>query len=174
MKHSWHQGCPIAIEDLRLLSVTYWGFDRRSHQGEMVVNAKVAVHVLLVFEALFDARFPIRRMRLVDDYGGDDDRSMAADNTSAFNCRSATGHPGVWSEHSYGWAIDLNPRENPYVAGSFVAPLDGADHLDRTSNARGTIHPGDAVVRAFSSIGWGWGGAWDSIKDYQHFSLTGR
>jgi hypothetical protein len=174
MTSSWHSGCPVPIKDLRLLTMSYWGFDHRAHTGEMVVNAKVAGDVLSVFEALFDLRFPIRRMRLVDEYGADDDRSMAADNTSAFNCRSATGHPGVWSEHSYGWAIDLNPRENPYVAGSFVAPPEGADFLDRTATARGMIHGGDAVVRAFARIGWTWGGTWSSIKDYQHFSLTGK
>ena len=140
----------------------------------MVVNAKVADDVLTVFSRLFDARFPIRRMELVDRYQGDDDRSMAADNTSAFNCRFATGSNRVWSEHAYGWAVDVNPRENPYVAGDFVAPPGGRPYADRSLDAPGMIHPGDAVVRAFSSVGWGWGGSWRSLQDYQHFSLTGR
>jgi hypothetical protein len=99
---------------------------------------------------------------------------MAADNTSAFNCRSVTGHPGVWSEHSYGWAIDINPAENPYVAGHFVALPAGSRYADRGLDRPGMIHPGDVVVRAFGAAGWGWGGAWHSIQDYQHFSLTGR
>jgi len=174
MRFSWHQGCPIGIDRLRLVSMNHWGFDGRLHRGEMVVNKDVADDVLRIFGKLFDARFHIRRMELVDAYGGDDDRSMAADNTSAFNCRSVTGHPGVWSEHSYGWAIDINPRENPYVSGSFVAPPEGSRFTDRSLDEPGMVKPGDVVVRAFSAEGWEWGGAWRSLQDYQHFSLTGR
>jgi hypothetical protein len=154
--------------------MSYWGFDGEAHTGEMVVNAAVADDVLTIFRKLFERRFPIRRMELVNEFAGDDDRSMVADNTSAFNCRAATGHPGVWSEHSYGWAIDINPVENPYVSGSFVAPPSGREHLDRAEVTPGLVHDGDMVVRVFASLGWGWGGAWDSIKDFQHFSLTGR
>ena len=97
-------------------------------------------------------------MRLVDDFGGDDDRSMAADNTSAFNCRPSTGSPGEWSQHSYGRAIDVNPRENPYVSGSTVLPPTGAPYVDRSLQARGLIRPDGPVVRAFTAIGWTWGG----------------
>ena len=175
MSWSWRPGCPVPIRDLRLLTLDYRGFDGAVHRGEMVVNKGVAADVVSVFRALFDARFPIRRMKLVDVYGGDDDRSMAADNTSAFNCRSATGHPGVWSEHSYGWAIDINPVENPYVSsGGSVAPPAGARHANRSATAPGMIQGSGVVVRAFAAVGWGWGGSWQSIKDYQHFSATGR
>ncbi len=175
MTHSWHPGCPVPIEDLRLLTMDFWGFDGRIDSGEMVVNARVSSDVLVVFGRLFDARFPIQRMELVDAYDGDDDRSMAANDTSAFNCRSATGHPGVWSEHSYGWAIDIDPIQNPYVStGGTVLPPAGSAYADRSKQAPGMIHAYDAVVRAFTAIGWAWGGAWHSIHDYQHFSLTGR
>jgi len=175
MTHSWHPGCPVPIEDLRLLTMDFWGFDGRIDSGEMVVNARVSSDVLMVFGRLFDARFPIQRMELVDAYDGDDDRSMAANDTSAFNCRSATGHPGVWSEHSYGWAIDIDPIQNPYVStGGTVLPPAGSAYADRSKQAPGMIHAYDAVVRAFTAIGWAWGGAWHSIHDYQHFSLTGR
>jgi hypothetical protein len=174
MDSSWHPGCPVAIEDLRLLSLSHWGFDGEVHQGEMVLHRGVAAAVLAAFRALFDQRFPVERMRLVDAYGGDDDRSMAANNTSAFNCRSVTGNPGVWSEHSYGRAIDIDPVQNPYVAGGTVDPPAGRDYLDRSKEVPGMIHAGDSTVRAFVAIGWEWGGSWSSIKDYQHFSETGR
>jgi hypothetical protein len=114
-------------------------------------------------------------MRLVDDYGGGDRRSMAANNTSAFNCRSVVGRPGVWSQHSYGWAIDINPVQNPFVmSGGTVLPPAGEAYVDRSRRAPGMIHRGDVVYRAFASIGWEWGGDWSSSKDYQHFSATGR
>ena len=113
-------------------------------------------------------------MQLVDAFHGDDDRSMAANNTSAFNCRSVTGDPGVWSQHSYGWAIDINPVQNPYLSGRTVLPPAGRTYADRSRQQPGMIHGGDPVVRAFASIGWGWGGAWHSFQDYQHFSATGR
>jgi hypothetical protein len=175
MTASWHEGCPVPIEDLRMLTMDFWGFDGRIHRGEMVVNGKVSSDVLTVFGRLFDARFPIQRMELVDAYGADDDRSMAADNTSAFNCRSATGHPGVWSEHSYGWAIDIDPIQNPFVSsGGTVSPPAGSAYADRSRQSPGMIHAGDAVVRAFTAVGWGWGGSWSSVRDYQHFSLTGK
>lgn len=164
----------MPLDQLRYLTLTYWGFDEHAHTGEMVVNERVASDVVDVFRVLFDARFPIQRMRLVDDYGGDDSRAMAANDTSAFNCRPVTGNPGVWSEHSYGWAIDINPVQNPYVTAGGVEPAAGSAYVDRSKDARGMIHDGDIVVSAFDAIGWGWGGRWNSLKDYQHFSLSGR
>jgi len=152
----------------------YWGFDGGIHSGEMVVNKSVADDVLRVFGELFDARFPIRRMRLVDEYQADDDLSMAANNTSAFNCRPVTGGR-AWSEHSYGWAIDINPIQNPYVASDgSVLPPKGVRFADRSLDEKGMIHAVDEVVSAFASIGWGWGGSWHSFQDYQHFSATGE
>lgn len=174
MKYSWRRGCPVPLKNLRLITMSYVGFDREAHLGEMVVHKSVAGDVVKVFRRLYRAKYPIRRMRLVDAYKGSDDKSMAADNTSAFNCRKVTGG-SEWSQHSYGWAIDINPVENPYVSRSGkVLPPAGRKYADRRSRARGVIHRGDVVWRAFRSIGWGWGGSWRSIKDYQHFSLTGR
>jgi hypothetical protein len=174
MASSWHAGCPVPIEDLRLLSLLYWGFDGKTHTGEMVVHRDAAKDVVEVFGLLFDARFPIHRMRLVDDYGADDDRSMAADNTSGFNCRPVTGGAS-WSQHAYGRAIDINPLENPYITvGGAVEPPGGMRFVDRSLRKKGMIHPGDAMVEAFASVGWGWGGTWTGPWDYQHFSATGR
>ena len=159
---------------MRLLTLTHWGFDGRTRQGELVVAADVADGVVEVFRTLFDARFPIESLRLVDEFGGDDDRSMAANNTSAFNCRHATGSTR-WSEHAYGRAIDINPLQNPYVTSSGgVLPPEGAAHVDRDAATPGLVTADGPVVAAFRDIGWGWGGHWSSGKDYQHFSSTGR
>jgi D-alanyl-D-alanine carboxypeptidase len=171
---SWHRGCPVGFADLRLLEVTHWGFDGEVHRGLLVVHRDQARQMLGAMRKLFHLRFPIRRMRLVDAYGADDRRSMAADNTSAFNCRFVAGQPGVWSEHAYGKAIDVNPIENPYVTESgYVSPPAGAPYAQRSRPAKGLIHDRGPVVDAFASIGWEWGGNWPWPKDYQHFSATG-
>jgi hypothetical protein len=169
---SWHRGCPVGRSDLRLVTVTHWGFDRRVHTGRLVVNARAAPAVVGALRGLFAARFPIRRMELVERYGSSDDRSMAADNTSAFNCRRVEGSTS-WSAHAYGLAIDINPLENPYLRRGQVLPPAGRAYLDRSRWRTGMIHAGDAVVRAFAAVGWPWGGSWHSLKDYQHFSATG-
>lgn len=171
---SRHPGCPVGFAELRLLSVTHWGFDGRVHRGRLVVHRDYAVGMVGVMRKLFRLRYPIRQMRLVDAYGADDHRSMDADNTSAFNCRYVAGSPGVWSEHAFGQAIDVNPIENPYVTDSgYVSPPAGGRFADR-HHAKGVIHRGGPVVRAFAAIGWEWGGNWSWPKDYQHFSATGN
>jgi hypothetical protein len=169
---SWHRGCPVHLRDLRLLRLTRWGFDDRAHRGRLIVHRAHARAVLGVMRVLYRRRYPIRRMRLIDAYGSDDRRSMAADNTSAFNCRFVAG-TSRWSMHAYGLAIDVNPVENPYVAGSHVSPPAGRRYVDRSSQAPGVIHRHGFVVRAFRRIGWEWGGNWSYPKDYQHFSATG-
>jgi hypothetical protein len=171
---SWHPGCPVGFAELRLLTVSHWGFDGRVHTGRLVVHRETATEMVGTMRRLFRLRYPIRRMRLVDAYGADDHRSMGADNTSAFNCRFVAGSPGVWSEHAYGRAIDVNPVENPYVTESgYVSPPAGAPFAGRR-HAKGVIHRGGPVVRAFAAIGWEWGGNWSWPKDYQHFSATGN
>ncbi len=171
---SWHRGCPVGFADLRLLTVGHWGFDGRSHRGRLVVNRDAAAAMLGTMRRLYRLRFPIRRMRLVDAYDADDRRSMAADNTSAFNCRFVAGSPGVWSEHAYGRAIDVNPIENPYVTASgHVSPPAGTPYAHRSRHRKGMIHRHGPVVKAFASVGWEWAGNWSWPKDYQHFSATG-
>jgi hypothetical protein len=170
---SWRPGCPLGVSELRAVDVSYWGFDGEVHTGRLIVATDLAEDVVEIMRDLFDASFPIERMEPVDAYDGDDDQSMAANNTSAFNCRPVTGGSS-WSEHSYGRAIDVNPLVNPYVVGSTVLPPEGAAYADRSQNAPGMIHDGDAVVDAFAARGWKWGGYWDSPTDYQHFSTTGH
>lgn len=175
LPHSWRPGCPVGPEDLRLLRVTHWGFDGRPTEGELVVHRDEQEAVLEIMRRLFDARFPIERMEPVDEFGGSDDASMAANNTSAYNCREVKSRPGVWSEHAYGAAIDVNPIQNPYVSSSgMVDPPAGAQFVDRSQQTPGMIHAGDPAVRAFAAVGWGWGGHWSASKDYQHFSRSGR
>jgi hypothetical protein len=171
---SWHAGCPVPLSGLRYLRVGYYGFDRAPHVGELVVAASAVPAVHGAFRTLFAARFPIRRMRLVDDYGASDYASIAADNTSAFNCREVTGG-STWSEHAYGRAIDVNPIENPYVYkdGTTTHPA-SRPYLNRRRHRRGMAYHGGVLVRAFAGEGWGWGGDWPRPTDYQHFSATGR
>jgi hypothetical protein len=164
---SWRPGCPVGPEELRRITVTHLGFDGAEHTGTLIVHADWAEALLGVFDQLRAAGFPIERMEPVDAFGGSDDASMAVNNTSAFNCRPVTNGTS-WSRHSYGTAVDVNPRQNPYVLGSQVLPPEGRDHLDR-SPAPGRILDGDAVVEAFAAIGWRWGGHWADPVDYQHF-----
>jgi len=171
---SWHAGCPVGPDRLRRVFVRYVDFHGRAHTGELVVNRAVVADVERVFARLYAARFPVRRMRPVSDYGGSDDRSAAADNTSAFNCRPAVAAgPKRWSVHAYGEAIDVNDVENPYLEGGRVIPPAGNAYLARSRYRRGMAVAGGVLVRAFASVGWQWGGRWTSTPDYQHFSKTG-
>jgi hypothetical protein len=147
--------------------VPYVGFDGGEHTGALVVAADWAERLVGVFGQLHDTGYPIERMEPVDAYGGSDDASMAVNNTSAFNCRPVTGGTG-WSRHAYGTAIDINPRQNPYLLGDQVLPPEGRDFVDRVAGP-GVILAGDVVVQAFVAIGWQWGGDWSSPTDYQHF-----
>jgi hypothetical protein len=171
---SWRPGCPVPLWNLRLIRLRYWGFDGQAHRGQLVVHRDVAVKIARVFRRLYEVWFPIRQIRLVDYYGADDRTSMEHDNTSAFNCRWRAGQPGVWSQHAYGRAIDVNPRENPYVWSGGVSPWNGAPYVDRSNRRKGMIYHGDKVWWAFRNRGWEWGGDWSSVKDYQHFSRNGR
>ena len=171
---SWHPGCPVGPAALRRVYVSYVGFDGLPHRGELVVNRAVTSDVVVVFRRLYGARFPIRRIRPVSVYGGSDDRSMAADNTSAFNCRYAVAAgPKRWSVHAYGEAVDVNTVENPYLEGGRVLPPAGRAYTDRGNVRRGMAVPGGVLVRAFASVGWLWGGRWSATPDWQHFSKTG-
>jgi poly-gamma-glutamate synthesis protein (capsule biosynthesis protein) len=170
---SWRPGCPVGIKNLRVLVFDHWGFDNKVGRGRLIIHKAEAHDVLGVMRKLFDKRFHMRKVWLVDAFGASDDRSMAADNTSAFNCRYVAGTTR-WSEHAYGKAIDINPVENPYVDGSHVSPEKGRRYADRSLRKRGMIHANDKVVKAFKAIGWSWGGYWSGAKDYQHFSASGN
>ena len=169
---SWRQGCPVGLDDLRLLRLSYVDFDGAAKVGELVVHRAIADAVVRVFAKLYAARFPIRGMQTIEAFDGSDDASMAANNTSGFNCRNVpnTKH---WSNHAYGRAIDVNTVENPYLPGKQIMPPAGKDYLDRRTVRPGMIVAGDAVVTAFKTEGFAWGGAWRTGVDYQHFEKPG-
>lgn len=170
MRHTtWHPGCPVGPEDLRRLTLTYLDFDGRQRVGTLIVNKALAAETIRIFRDLLVHGFQIERMVPIEDYGGSDDASMAANNTSAFNCRDATGKPGVFSNHSWGRAIDINPLTNPYVKGDKVLPPEGRRYLDRSKAFKGSILANGFVVRDFENSGWTWGGRWPDRQDYQHF-----
>jgi hypothetical protein len=171
---SWHagMGCP-SLDSLRLVTLSHWGFDGEIHTGELVVAEAAASQIVSAFERIYDAGWPIERIERVDAYGGNDNASMAANNTSAFNCRKVTGGSSL-SEHSFGTAIDINPVQNPYVNGNTVLPPAGAAYVTRSPVQPGMITRPGPVVRAFEAIDWGWGGDWDGFVDYQHLSASGR
>jgi hypothetical protein len=170
---SWRPGCPVHLRDLRVLHLSHYGFDGKTRVGRLIVHANVASEMVDVFRTLYRARFPIRRLVPVDAYGASDFRSIEADNTSAFNCRYVEGTTR-WSEHAYGRAIDVNPIENPYVSGGRTAHRASVPYVDRSRRRPGMAYEGGVLVRAFDAVGWGWGGRWTSVKDYQHFSASGR
>jgi hypothetical protein len=177
---AWHRGCPVGYSGLRLLTVTHRGFDGRPRTGRLVVNARAARPLARVFRQLYRLHFPIRHMRLDDAYGPRRQRPRDGDVSGSFECREAVPSPctggrgtGSWSMHAYGLAIDLNPVENPYVGCGQSRDPAARRYRDRSRHRPGMVTP--RVVRAFRSIGWGWGGSWSGdTKDYMHFSATGH
>ncbi len=167
---SWRSGCPLHWSELRVLTVAYWGYDGARHTGPLVVHRNATAALTGVFEHLYGQRFQIERIRRVDDYGADDDRSMAANNTSAFNCRAVTGG-SKWSKHAWGLAIDINPMQNPYVSNGYYDPPGSERWANRSQVVPGMVVQGGPVVGAFDYVGWAWGGRWGSPVDYQHFEV---
>ncbi len=169
-RHLWHRSCPTPLSQLRLLTGSYVGFDRQAHSGELVVNAAVARPLRSVFARLYQLGFRIREMQPLADAG---------DDTAAFECRDAVSSPcpgspptHAWSEHAYGEAVDINPIENPYTGCGRTRVRASIPYLNRSHHRPGMVTP--AVVGAFASIGWGWGGSWSGTKDYMHFSANGH
>ena len=171
-RSTWHGGCPVAVAELRYLTMSFRGFDGRTHTGEMIVNRTFADEVTRAFRLLYDARFPIEEMRVVDRPELDAPPTGDGNNTTAFVCRDAVGLRR-WSAHALGLAVDVNPFHNPYRRGDLVLPELASSYVDRGRGRPGMILPGDVVVRAFAAIGWRWGGEWSDPVDLQHFSATG-
>lgn len=172
-RSTWHEGCPVRATDLRYVTVSFWGFDQRPHAGELIVHADIAEDIVAVFRAMYEARFPIEEMRLVEDQDLIAPRTGDSNNSASYVCRAVTGGSS-FSQHSYGLAIDVNPFHNPYVRDGLVLPELATSYLDRSLTQEGIIHADSVVVEAFAAVGWHWGGNWTSLKDYQHFSLNNR
>lgn len=168
-KYTWHKGCPVGINDLSYVTLSYWGFDHETHTGEMIVNKYLASEVVKIFHELYLKKFPIEKMRPMYLYKGDDDAAMADNDSSSFNCRTMTDYPDKYSIHSFGGAIDINTKINPYENKGQVLPPAGSKYLDRAHYQPGMIQDNGVVVKAFAKYGWVWGGSWPKFKDYQHF-----
>ena len=174
----WRAGCPVSLSGLRLLRVSYWDFAGDRQLGELVVNARVAGKLAGVFRQLYRLRFPMRHLSFAETYGPKNGRPRDRDISGSFECRRAVPSPcgsgsGNWSNHAYGLAIDINPIENPYTGCGRTREAASVPYLNRSKLRRGMVTP--AVVRAFRSIGWGWGGSWSgATKDYMHFSWNGH
>jgi hypothetical protein len=170
---TWRPGCPVGRDQLRHVTVTHWGFDGEVHVGDTLIHRSAAEDIVWVFEQLYEARFPIEELRIIQDWELTAPPTGDTNASSAFVCRRSVGS-ARWSDHAYGLALDLNPLRNPYVRGDVIIPHQGAPYVDRANHRPGMIQPGDAVVRAFAEIGWAWGGDWKTAKDWMHFSASGR
>lgn len=173
MGDTYRVGCPVPLSALRYLTLTFRGFDSRTHTGELVVAATAAPSAVRVFRALFVQGFPLEQMRLPTTADVTARPTGDGNNTAGFVCRAAVRQTR-FSAHAYGLAIDVNPFDNPYVQDGLVLPELASAYANRTWVRRGMFEPGSAAVRAFTREGWTWGGAFHRPKDYQHFSLTGN
>lgn len=172
---SYKKNCPLPLEDLRYLELLYYGFDGETHVGEMIVNKNIADDVISIFKELYEAEYPIERMELVDEYNADDNASMLANNSSAFNFRYIDGTT-TYSNHGKGLAIDINPLYNPYVRMKNgvreVLPVSGEKYADRSIDNKYYIKKNDICYNIFTKYGFTWGGDWKNSKDYQHFEKS--
>jgi len=167
---SYPEGCPVPMEDLRYARVLHVGFDGETHEGELVVNAKIADAVLEIFKSLYDAGYPIEKMVLIDEYGAIDEASMTDNNSSSFCYRTISGSDKL-SYHARGLAVDINPLYNPYVSSQKLEPAAGAPYVDRAQDNPYFIDEEDLCYQLFTEHGFFWGGHWNSVKDYQHFEM---
>ncbi len=172
-RSTWQEGCPVPSEDLRYVIITFWGFDERPHRGELIVHRDVAVDMVAVFETIYEARFPIEEMRIITQEDLDALPTGDGNISASFVCRPVTGG-SKFSQHAYGLAVDINPFHNPYIKGERVLPELATAYLDRDQDLPGMMDDESVPVQAFLELGWGWGGHWNSLKDFQHFSQNGR
>lgn len=173
---AWRPGCPVGLDELRYVEVSFWGFDDQPHTGQLVVNAAVVDDVVTVFRRLYDARFPIEEMRLITQADLDAPPTGDGNNTGAYACRPVTGGT-TFSAHALGLAVDVNPFQNPYTrrdGGDLVLPELASAYLDRSWRRPGMIEAGDVVTTAFDEVGWTWGSTFSTVDDRHHFSANGR
>jgi hypothetical protein len=172
-RSTWRPECPVGLDDLRYVTVSFWGFDGDHHSGELLIHASAAEAIVGVFARLHEVRFPIEELRITRAEEVDAHPTGDGNLSGGFVCRSAV-QTNSWSQHAYGLAVDINPFHNPYVRGDAVVPELASAYLDRDNVRPGMLTPGDVVTQAFADIGWGWGGNWSTAKDWMHFSASGR
>jgi hypothetical protein len=168
---TWKEECPLTLEDLRLVRLLHWTENKQIVWGELIVSKEITQETVAAFAELYQMQFPIHKMQTAIHYDGSDNKSMADNNTSAFNCRKVKG-TDRWNEHSYGGAIDINPLWNPWVKGNKVLPKEAKRFVDRDNVIPGMINKGDTIIKVFKKNGWVWGESERKrrTKDYQHFS----
>lgn len=185
-KNIWSDQCPIPIERLNLLYISYIDFDgKENHDGKLIVHDVAADHVLEIFKALYENKFPIASIRLINEFDGNDEKSMESNNTSAFNCRKTLNNK--LSIHSYGLAIDINPQQNPFLSTNYemgklnipTFPPQGMEYINRRNIRSGMVETvlfeesGETVIDIFAKYGFTvWGGTWDNPIDWHHFQVT--
>ncbi|MBR4729949.1 MAG: M15 family metallopeptidase [Prevotella sp.] len=170
---SYPKGCTVARNDLRHVKVLHVDAQGTVHKGELVCNKAIAQDLVDIFRQLYQARYPIEKIRLIDDYEADDEQSMRDNNTSSFCYRTVSGTKKL-SKHAMGMAIDINTRYNPWVrkgadGRQLISPSNGIPYADRRKSYPYKIVKGDLLYRLFIQHGFKWGGNWRSMKDYQHF-----
>jgi len=186
-KNIWSTNCPVSLERLNLLRVSYVDFDGNEHDdGEIIVFDVVADHVLAIFRELYAKKFPIANISLMNRYDGNDEKSMLENNSSSFNCRTIKDS-SAFSIHAYGLAIDINPQQNPYLITKYdigkvtvpVYPPAGMEYLNRRNVRAGMVESviddesRETVVDLMNQHGFTiWGGNWNDPIDWQHFQLT--
>jgi poly-gamma-glutamate synthesis protein (capsule biosynthesis protein) len=173
--NSWREGCPVGLENLRYIQVSYHDYEGKTQVGELIMHKKAANEIVAIMKDLYEMDYPIYQMGLVSDFGADDYRSIEADNTSAFNCREVTGGK-KWSKHAYGLAIDINPIENPYLKkgrhsshGKSLKFEKRVHQNNLGAQDHALLLKKDKATQSFIKRGWVWGGDWKYLKDYQHF-----
>ena len=171
---SFKKNCPVPRGALRYLRVLHRDLHGRTLEGELICHELIADDLIDIFRRLFEARYPIEKIRLIDEYGADDELSMRDNNSSCFNFRLVS-HTNRISKHGLGLAVDINPRFNPYIKtvdGKLsIEPGNGVPYCDRAQNFPYKIESGDLCCRLFAEHGFEWGGDWTDCKDYQHFAL---
>lgn len=158
---------PIDFDELSYLTLSYYGFDGNTHVGEMIINKEVASEVVDIFKEIYEKKYPIDKIKLIDEYNSVDELSMSDNNSSSF-CYRTIKNTNIVSNHGKGLAIDINPIQNPHVVGDDISPKNGYNFKDRTNIKQGMIIEGDDLYNAFIKKGWTWGGHWKN-PDYQHF-----
>ena len=176
--NSYKEDCTVPREDLRYLRILHYDFSGNIRVGELVCSRSVSRDLLYIFRELYEAEYPIEKVVLIDDYGGDDDLSSQDNNTSCFNYRTVAGS-GALSLHGLGVAVDINPLYNPYITwnaqGEAVcAPSNGAAYMDRSMDFPYKIDENDLCCRLFTQAGFTWGGNWEGHRDYMHFSRSSK
>ena len=169
---SYKDNCTVPLSELRYLHVLHIGFDGETHEGELICNVSIADDLLDIFKKLYEAKYQIEKIRLVDEYNADDELSMRDNNSSCFNFRFIS-HTTRVSKHGLGIAVDINTLYNPYVktvdGKRIIEPATAGEYVDRTKNFPHKIDENDLCYKLFTEHGFEWGGHWKTVKDYQHF-----